>query len=75
MSVFAHGKGGLCVAKGDLHHVYACRKVQLCVQYWSISISTCVCMHLVIEGLSGGEITWHYNEIHHTLPLILLIEI
>ena len=32
-------------------------------------------MHLVFEGLSGGEITWHYNEIHHTLPLILLIEI
>ena len=31
--------------------------------------------HLVIEGLSGGEITWHYNEIHHTLPLILFIEI
>ena len=30
--------------------------------------------HLVIEGLSGGEIAWHYNEIHHTLPLILLIE-
>ena len=33
LSLHMGREGYLCVAKGDLHHVYACRKIQLCVQY------------------------------------------
>ena len=61
-SVFTHRilcegrEGYLCVAKGDLHHVYACRKGQLCVHYQFVHVY-----------VFGGEIMWH-----HTSPLILL---